>query len=161
MIDLTAAPANTPTSAPTRSTASATPQSTTESSPSPAARPCQIEGTWELDLAVTGGLAGVDRKLELDQTGKYEAADLRQDAKVEGNLAPELMGDVVGLLQGFCKSPETARPPACADCFLYSLQVTLQGVHFELELNDLNVMETPAGELVAFMSQLLNSALEG
>jgi hypothetical protein len=106
-------------------------------------------------------LAGVDRKLELDQTGKYEAEDLQQGPKAEGNLTPEVMGDVVGLLQGFCMSPETSRPPACADCFLYSLQVTLQGVHYELELNDLSATGTPAGGLVAFMSQLLNSALEG
>jgi hypothetical protein len=111
-------------------------------------------------LAVTGGFAGVDRKLELDQTGAYQAIDRQLKITLPGSFPPDMVADVAQRLPAVCVASGATRPPACADCFTYSLQANLESGHYELALNDANLAQAPAGELIGFLSRLLSSTLD-
>jgi hypothetical protein len=109
---------------------------------------------------MTGGLAGVDRELTLDQTGTYQAFDRRQNISQAGLFASDLMSEVIEQLPAVCAPRGDQRPPACADCFAYSLEVTLESGRYEVALNDANLGQAPAGGLVSLLSQWLGSALD-
>lgn len=156
----TPSPEGRATSAPTLTAAPAPSATAVLLTPAATGRPCDTGGTWNLELAVTGGLVGVDQRLELDQTGAYRAIDQRDKTTLEGTLPSEAMTDVIGNLPSVCSTPSVTRPPACADCYTYSLQATLDGRQYEIALNDANLAQSAAGELVGLLSRLLSSALD-
>ncbi len=151
------APAAGPT--PEASAGPTLPASTTPKPGSPTSE-CAVGETWTVGLSVTGGFAGVDQHLDLDQTGAYTAADLRQDRNVEGFLPPETVADVAELLPTVCDATGSERLPPCADCFTYSLEVLLNQSRYSFVANDVSLSESPAAELTGLMNQLLSSALE-
>jgi len=130
------------------------------SSPAPTGKVCDADGPWELRLTVTGGLAGVERELTLDQSGAYQAFDRQGNIGQAGVFASDLMTEVVAQLPAACVHGGGQRPPACADCFTYALEVTLQSGRYQVLLNDANLGQVPAGGLVSLLSQLLGSALD-
>lgn len=108
---------------------------------------------------MTGGIAGVERDLALDQTGAYKAKDGQSGRSVEGVASPDVMDKILDELRSLCHVSESQRPRSCADCFLYSLQATLNGQDYQIVLNDLNLMDSPAGPLVATLGGYLGRVL--
>ncbi|HSB90001.1 MAG TPA: hypothetical protein VLD63_08265 [Anaerolineales bacterium] len=122
---------------------------------------CEITGPWNLELHLSGGFAGVERRLELDQSGAYEARDERSGRSAEGLVPADVLDEILGELPSLCSAPPQARPPTCADCFLYLLQGTINGTRIEMVFNDLNLAEHPAGALVGTLAGFLTRALGG
>jgi hypothetical protein len=118
-----------------------------------------VEAPWEVELVVSGGFAGVERKVEVDSSGKYEVEDLQTGAKVEGTLPAATLAQIEEELTGACQSDGTGRPPACADCFNYSLEVTTGSSAYHLVLNDLSLSESPAAPLIQSLNELVAQAL--
>jgi hypothetical protein len=112
-----------------------------------------------VELTVSGGFAGIEHKLEVDSSGAYEAEDLQSGAKVEGTLSAATTAQVEQGLSGICQAQASGRPPACADCFQYSLEVSVGGVTYQAVFNDLSLPESPVAPLVGTLTQILNEAL--
>ncbi len=129
-----------------------------KATPQPAS--CDVGGTWDVELTVTGGFAGVERRIQVDDQGAYEAEDAQQAAKEEGMLSADEMEQLLGLLPSVCEPYEAARPPSCADCFNYALEATLEGSGYEFILNDLSLPDAPVGPLVGWLSSYLNTVLQ-
>jgi len=153
----TSAPIGQPTPLATTAPASATAPS---SRATPQSSSCDVSGTWDVELNVTGGFAGVDRRLQVDDQGAYEAEDAQPASKEEGVLSADEMEQLLALLPSVCEPYEAARPPSCADCFNYFLEATLQGSAYEFILNDLSLAEAPVGPLVGWLSSYLNTVLQ-
>jgi len=153
----TGAPIGQPTPLATSAPASATAPS---SRVTPQAASCAISDTWDVELTVTGGFAGVERRLQVDDQGAYEAEDAQPASKEEGFLSADEMQQLLGLLPSVCEPYEPSRPPSCADCFNYFLEATLQGSAYEFILNDLSLAEAPVGPLVGWLSSYLNAVLQ-
>ena len=134
---------------------------TTGATPSvtPALATCEVSGPWQVELNVTGGFAGIERRVELDQTGRYEAKDEQSGQTVEGRAASDVMADVVGGLSSLCQAVNDSRPPVCADCFSYFLQAAIDGARYEVALSDANVTQSPAAPLIGVLVRLLQDAL--
>lgn len=122
-------------------------------------RHCATDGAWSLELSITGGLIGVDQTLRLDHTGEYQADDNRAKISRAGTLAPDQLADLVEQLPAVCSTVAAVRPPVCADCYVYALRATLGAERFEVFLNDVNLGQAPAGELVGTLRRLLTTAL--
>jgi len=152
-----AAPMGQPTALATTALASASPPS---SRLTPQTSSCDVSDTWDVELTVTGGFAGVDRRLEVGDLGAYEAEDAQTASREEGVLSADETEQLLELLPSVCEPNDAARLPSCADCFNYSLQATLQGSPYELVLNDLNLPEAPVGPLVGWLSSYLNAVLQ-
>ena len=120
---------------------------------------CTVEAPWSVELRISGGIAGIERKVEVDSSGKYEVEDLQTGEKVEGPLSPARMARVEEGLSGVCLAGDPGRPPACADCFTYSLEVTYGGTAFQAVYNDLSLAGSPMAPLVGTLNQILTESL--
>jgi len=153
----TTAPMGQPTPLATTAPALATAPS---SRATPQASSCDVNGTWDVELSVSGGFAGVERSLHVDDQGAYVAEDAQLASKEEGVLSADEMEQLLGLLPSVCEPYEATRPPSCADCFNYSLQATLQDAAYAFVLNDVSLAEAPVGPLVGWLSSYLNAVLQ-
>lgn len=123
------------------------------------ALPCSVEAPWSVELVISGGFAGIEQKLEVESSGAHEAEDLQSGAKVEGTLSAETTAQVEQGLSGICQAQAPGRPPACADCFQYSIEVSVGGVTYQAVYNDLSLPESSVAPLVETLTVILNEAL--
>jgi hypothetical protein len=128
--------------------------------PEPDLPDCDVEVPWQIELSLTGGLAGVQRRLLLDDSGRYLAEDLRQERRAEGEATAEFMQKIRQQLPLVCAETGAPRLPACADCFIYSLHVRLDGTEFRAEFNDVSLGESPMAELVGPLAQWLTEVVK-
>jgi hypothetical protein len=136
-----------------------TPAVSTSPGALPSAVPCLLEGPWEVELTVSGGFAGVERKLEVESSGRYQVEDRQIGEKVEGVLPQEALTQIEADLPAVCLAGDAGRPPACADCFQYSLEVTSAGAVYRVGLNDLSLPDSPAAPLVGDLLHLMSETL--
>jgi hypothetical protein len=131
--------------------------------PSPTHAPtsvsCTVQAPWSVELIVTGGFAGVERKVEVDSSGAYQAKDLQTGASSEGTLSAEAVAQIQADLPAVCQAAEAGRPPACADCFQYLLGVRFASADYRIGFNDLSLPNNPAAPLVGDLTHVLNEAL--
>ena len=126
---------------------------------SPTEAACPVEQPWTIEFVVSGGFAGIEHRLEIDSTGAYQAQDAQTGTKVEGSLPAETMALLEAQLPALCGVGEAGRPPACADCFQYALEVTSGGATYSIVLNDVSLSQSTAAPLVGTLLQILNEAL--
>jgi hypothetical protein len=148
------------TATPAAASSTALPQSSPTVSVvgSPTAPPCVIEPPWTVELVVSGGFAGIEHKLEIDSSGGYQAEDVQAGTKVEGSLSAEMLAMVEGQLPLVCQ-PSPGRPPACADCLQYSIEVTSASGNYQVVLNDVSLAQSPMAPLVDTLAQVMKDAL--
>jgi hypothetical protein len=120
---------------------------------------CPVEGPWSIELVVSGGFAGVERKIEVDSSGEVQVEDLQTGEKVESTLPAETLQQIEDDLSGVCHASDAGRPPACADCFSYSLEVSIGGQAYHLVFNDLSLPESPAAALVQDLTRLITETI--
>lgn len=133
------------------------PSATVAASPVPG--DCAVDEPWTIELTISGGLAGIEHKLEVDSSGAYEAEDLQSGAKVDGTLPAATVAELEALLPPLCQEPAGSRPPSCADCFTYRLEVTAGDFVYQATMNDLSLPDSTAAPLVAALNQILSTTL--
>jgi hypothetical protein len=127
--------------------------------PSETAITCPVDEPWRIEFTVSGGFAGIEHKLEVESSGAYQAENVQSGAKVEGTLPADIVADLEELLPVLCQATSSGRPPTCADCFQYSLEVETGNAVYRASLNDISLPESPASPLVGALMQILNETL--
>jgi hypothetical protein len=114
---------------------------------------------WRVILTLSGGFAGVDRRLDVSSTGELSAADRGRGASVSRlATAPELAE--IGMLAASVKPPASSRRPTnCRDCFEYALEIERGGERFATKFDDTNLPASGFAPLVNALTTLLNRAL--
>jgi hypothetical protein len=120
---------------------------------------CPIEAraaqsNWRLTLEVTGGIAGVERRLDLASTGDLEVVDRRRGTRSLARVSAEELNRIASLVAAL-EAPVGVRPSPCADCFNYSLDVDRSGRILAFRLNDLSAAASPAQPLLRVLTALL------
>jgi len=118
-------------------------------------------GVWEIRFGVTGGFAGVSQSLTLSSNGEFKAVDEGAATEVSGEAPPADLQSVREALAGSCPPWAVGRPPACADCFIYSVRLEWNEERFEVELNDVSLPTSAQATLVGALGHLLDQALAG
>lgn len=125
------------------------------SSPEITYTPPPIEGDWSVRMIQTGGIAGVNRAIEVLSDGSYI---FYQQAGAEG-IKGQLTESQLTQLQELINNLEipTIRPDSmCADCFEYDIEIQSSGgKKLVLKLDDMTLPDSGAGELVTFLSGLM------
>ena len=128
-------------------------------SSSPTYTPPVLEETWAVKMTLSGGIAGLLRSIDVNSTGSYSVADQRVGKVVTGTLSE---ADLV-TLQALISALEVSapkNPSACADCFEYELEVESGGKKMIASADDLSLGESGMGELVQFLRQTMDAALQ-
>jgi hypothetical protein len=120
--------------------------------PSPAA-------AWTIKLDQSGGFAGVQLSVEVTSDGRLTAQDQRSGRSVVEDLPPE---KVVALLRMYSTTRVTtpqAPHGGCADCFFYDLSMISGGQQTQVALDDTDLADSGAADLVKYLQDLRDSAL--
>lgn len=114
----------------------------------------ELEEGWYVRMIQTGGIAGVNRAVEVLSDGSYTIYQQAGGEGIKGNLSePEL-----AQLEEIIKNLEISIPAikgGCADCFFYDIEIQSGGRKMVFQLDDISLPDSGAGELVTFLSGLM------
>lgn len=128
--------------------ACATAASTQPTSPSATA--------WTLTFAMSGGIAGLDRQLELTSAGSATAVDRRRKLTRAASVSADELKTIDALVAS-ARSLD-ARAPGCRDCFEYALDIQSGGNRITVRAHD-TAMGGAAAQLVDTLRELLTRVL--
>ena len=141
-------PANTPANSPT-------------SMPEPAATPtkssssaCSSPSSWTIRFNLTGGFAGFNETLMLDNGGNLTVQSERPPVDVQKVVSEDQVAAFTKLLSQACPFDVIPDKGTCADCFVYDLEIQMDGQTYSVQASDV----TLSGELqplIGALSQLL------
>ncbi len=126
------------------------------SSPRPLPSP---SGKWQVKLTQSGGFAGVLLSVEVGSDGKLTAQDQRTGRVVTQILSPEATAELGRLIAGTQSTTTNKLGSACADCFIYDLQLHLDTGDIEVHADDTTLGDSGAADLIMRLSQLRDAAL--
>jgi len=114
---------------------------------------------WELDFVLTGGIAGLVQRLQLDSTGGATAADLRRSTVESSELTTAQLTELGRLLEeSEFFEQASSQNRQCADCFDYELTLTAASRTHSVRANSFGL--DPALEaLVAWLTRFLGRSL--
>lgn len=117
--------------------------------------PPPIEDDWSVRMIQTGGIAGVNRAIEVLSDGSYTVYQQTGVEGIKGQLTEAEFNQLSELIKNLeIKSSQTNS--VCADCFEYNIEIQSgAGRKLILELDDLTLPDSGAGELVTFLSGLM------
>jgi hypothetical protein len=113
---------------------------------------------WRLTLQLTGGLAGIDRQLELASTGELKVTDRRRGIQVITQASASELAQISSMVADL-KSVDAGRRSACRDCIEYDLKVRLSGRTLHFTINDVSLAGTPVEPLANVLITALNREL--
>jgi len=128
----------------------ATPQKATESQTK----------SWEAELSVTGGIAGVQKGIKIASTGEVILSDANRSLELQERLSEEEIEKFTRLVTSIKDVKVASNPPACADCFQYQLNVSVDGTQIQATVNDLNLPNSGIAPLISEMITLMENSIQ-
>lgn len=128
----------------------------------PASQPLPSPGQdWSAVLTQTGGFAGVDLTVEVASDGQLTARDQRTGREVTEKLSPQSRSKLSRLILATESSARgQMKQSACADCFLYELQIQMNGRTSYTRVDDTRLQDSGVADLIAFLQDLRDGALK-
>lgn len=129
-------------------------------SPFSAPQPLPSPGaSWSVQLNQSGGFIGVKLNVQVSSDGRLTAEDQRAGRTVTQQLPPEALARLLRLYSSIIPPPSGPQQSACADCFLYDLQLNSEGQTIQIHADDTTLASSGAADLIAYLQQLRDSAL--
>jgi hypothetical protein len=106
----------------------------------------------------SGGIMGLMRSITISSNGEYTAVDEWTSKTVDGVLSNDELAELQSLITDwqFTAAPH---PAVCADCFVYQFRIQRGGERLSFQLDDITLPDSSAGELTAYLVNLLNKLL--
>ena len=104
---------------------------------------------------------GLSRSIDVSSNGSYTVTDERTNKIVNGKLDANELSKLTTLVNSAKYSPPI--PPkgmACADCFIYDLEIQGNNGNFSAELNDISLPNSGLASLVETLRGIIDSALK-
>ncbi|MFN8381068.1 MAG: hypothetical protein U0V02_03965 [Anaerolineales bacterium] len=128
----------------------------------PAATPALpvITNEWSITMNLSGGIMGLMRSVEVSSNGNYIVADERTKNKAEGKLSADELNKLSSIIKSATlHTSNTPGVSACADCFIYDIEIQSGGENFTVQLDDITLPASGMEELATFLRELIDSAL--
>jgi len=121
----------------------------------------EILRLWKIKFTLSGGLRGLQRVVELANTGQMTVIDQKNERQVTIQLSEEDVTKIAGLVEEAAHLPPAGQLPNCADCFVYNLNMQMDSQYFSILVNDINLAESGLAPLVNILMDLQERALSG
>lgn len=121
--------------------------------------PPALKDDWSVKLTLSGGIAGLLRHIEVNAEGLYSVTDERMQKTATGKLTEQELIEVEGLITNLQFTPPEI-PSACADCFVYDIEIASGGQKMIVNADDVNLEDSGVGTLVQFLREIMDSALK-
>ncbi|HCK65302.1 MAG TPA: hypothetical protein DHW49_03480 [Anaerolineae bacterium] len=114
----------------------------------------ELTDNWSVRMIQTGGIAGVNRAVEVLSDGSYTVYPQAGAEGIKGQLTEAELNQLTDLITNLeIKSIQTNS--VCADCFEYNIEIQSGGRKMVLDFDDITLPDSGAGELVSFLSGLM------
>ncbi len=115
---------------------------------------------WTIQFSYTGGIAGFNRKLEINSSGQGTATDARTGKTAKVQLTSAQLSQLQKFAVEAVFQPAT-QPSTCADCFVYTIQIDNgSGTPFVAQMDDVSLESSGLSSLVEFMRNVTDNALK-
>lgn len=111
---------------------------------------------WSAELLITGGFAGVHRRLSVNGQGAAQFTDRKTNTKISATLTDKQLYDLAELVKNtpVGKGATNGKTPGCRDCFQYDLTFQYQQRSGRRSLSDLMLSQSNADTLIKYLRQL-------
>ncbi|MFH1183615.1 MAG: hypothetical protein V1755_01060 [Chloroflexota bacterium] len=118
------------------------------------------DGSWRtIRLTQTGGFAGVHLEIQVSSEGWVTAKDQRSGRAVTSPISEGALRELNQLIAQ-TRLPATEHLQSlCADCFIYELEITSGAGVIRIQVDDTNLGESGARELIQFLGEIRDQAL--
>ena len=121
---------------------------------SPSAAPqTERSEAWHLTFRMSGGLAGLNRLLDLSSLGTATVTDGSRGRRVSARVPHDDLLMIEALVAK-ARAFSDAGPGVCRDCLNYDVDVRLRGTRLVLHLNDATLADAGAEGLIAALRNL-------
>jgi hypothetical protein len=126
------------------------------SSPPPLPSPSK---NWRIKLTQSGGFAGVLLSVEVSSDGRLTAENQRTGQTVTQTVSSQTTAELGRLIGGIAPSGGDKPGSACADCFIYDLELHRDSGDMQIHVDDTSIDDFGAADLIRRLSQLRDDAL--
>ena len=104
---------------------------------------------------------GVSRSIEISSDGKYVVADERANKTITGELTVNELSKLNKIVSDSnFASPTKPQKSSCADCFIYGIEMQVNGKKVVYQMDDITLSASGFESLVIFLRDLMDSALK-
>lgn len=121
---------------------------------SPSNSACSTPTNWTIQFNRSGGFAGFDESLTLDNGGNLTVQGERPAVNIEKTISDDQVKAITESLAQACPFIFPVNKDECADCFLYDLKVQMDGISYSVQATDMTVAEEMQ-PLISVLSKLL------
>ncbi|MBL8100847.1 MAG: hypothetical protein JNK81_16815 [Anaerolineales bacterium] len=113
-----------------------------------------LEDDWYIRMIQTGGIAGVNRAVEVLSDGSYTVYQQAGGEGIKGQLSETDLAKLEDLIANL-EIANVRTDSMCADCFFYDIEIQSGGRKMVFQLDDISLPDSGAGELVTFLTGLM------
>ena len=113
-----------------------------------------------IKMTQSGGLAGVSRIITVSRDGLGSAIDERAGKNMAITLSAEQVAQLDSIVLSSMNLPEITLDVNCADCFIYTLEVTFPKKTGVVQVSDTQLATSGYEPLVTFLRALLDATLQ-
>ena len=116
--------------------------------------------TWSVKLTQTGGFVGVHWVVVVSSDGWMRAEDQRSLRVISKPVSEAAILELRRLMAQTVVSETDRFPSACADCYMYDLEITSSAGTTRIRADDTDLGESGAQGLIEFLGRLRDQALQ-
>lgn len=118
-----------------------------------------LEGNWSITFTQSGGFIGVLRTVTITSDGKVTALDERENQAGTIRLTEAELTELERHISVARLIRPAEKDSACADCFIYDLQIESGNARFNVQLDDVTLTESGLQPLIQYLLDLMERAL--
>lgn len=120
-----------------------------------------LDGGWTIRMKHSGGFMGLLRSIEISSDGKFTVVDERTNKTIAGEYPFDELSKIKEQVSNSEYIAESGpNGMACADCFIYDLEIQGNGEKFAVQLNDISLPNSGLESLVIHLRTLIDRALK-
>ena len=118
---------------------------------------CGAPSTWTIQYNRSGGFAGFNETLTLDNDGSLKVQSERPSVNVQKTISADQVKAITELLVRACPFEAGPTNGVCADCFFYDLNIQMDDRTYTVQASDVTLTKD-LQPLIGTLSQLLQDA---
>lgn len=123
-------------------------------------RDCVIGQDWSVTFRISGGLAGIDRRMALSSDGSARLLDVPSNTEREVVLEEDVFARIANQLTAICPTPVPRSLESCPDCFNYAIELrTPEGLDYSIRFSDDARLEPKLEALVQDLRRVTDELL--
>ena len=103
---------------------------------------------------------GLSRSIEISSDGNYTVMDDRTNKTITRKLPANELAKLVEIVSNTeYVTTEKPMPSACADCFIYNLEIQMDGKKFSTQVDDITLPNSGMEPLITYLRDLIQASL--